>query len=136
MGLAIRATGFNEEIYHSGYMGFTWFRIELAKSYNPEFGILYEKWARSHLTKEELSEAEINRMNELCNPDLDLFLQHSDCDGKLTPKECKLIYDVTKNLKCDYRQRNYITDTGKNQLEVFNRAFLHCWKRRVIMRFE
>lgn len=27
-------------------------------------------------------------------------------------------------------------DTGKNQLEVFNRAFLHCWKRRVIMRFE
>lgn len=130
MGLAIRATGFNEEIYHSGYMGFTWFRIELAKSYNPEFGSLYEK-----LTKEELFDHEIKRMNELCNPDLDLFLQHSAA-GKLTPKECKLIYDVTKNLKCDYQQRNYITVTGKNQLEVFNRAFLHCWKRRVIMRFE
>lgn len=44
MGLCIRATGFNEDIYNSGYIGFTRFRIALAKSYNQEFGELYEKW--------------------------------------------------------------------------------------------
>ena len=140
MGLVITAKGFNETIYDSGYMGFTHFRVAVAKAYNQEFGELYEKWIKavsfgiSRLYK--MSKEEMERLNELANNDLDLLLLHSDCDGKLTPKECKKIYEVTKNLKCDYPQCNYITDTGKNQLEVFNRALLHCWKRRVNMWFE
>lgn len=88
------------------------------------------------MTSEEFSKCDSDRINELANEDLNLLLLHSNCDGKLTPEECKRIYDVTKNLKCDYPQCNYITNTGKNQLEVFNRALLHCWKHRVNMRFE
>jgi hypothetical protein len=140
MGLMITAKGFKEEIYNSGYVGFTNFRVALAKSYNQEFGELYEKWIKAvsfgTLSLYKMSKEEMERLNELANVDLDLLLLHSDCDGKLTPKECKKIYEVTKNLKCDYPQCNYITDTGKNQLEVFNCALLHCWKRRVNMWFE
>lgn len=137
MGLCIRATGFNEDIYNSGYIGFTRFRIALAKSYNQEFGELYEKWLfAGRWGNEPMSKQEFNRLNKLANDNLDILLQHSDCDGKLTPKECKAIYEVTKDLKCDYPQNNYMTLTGKNQLEVFNRALLHCYKRRVNMYFE
>lgn len=136
MGLVITAKGFNEEIYDSGYGGFTRFRIAVAKSYNEEFGKLYEKWIYccSSFT-EKLSSEEIKRMNELSNDNLDILLQHSDCDGKLTPTECKKIYSVTKDLKCDFPQYNYATSLNKNQLEVFNRALYHCWKRRVNMYF-
>lgn len=136
MGLVIRATGFNETIYDSGYMGFTHFRVAVAKAYNQEFGELYERWIHCCITSEEFLKCDSDRINELANVDLDLLLLHSDCDGKLTPKECKRIYEVTKNLSCDYPLCNYITNTGKNQLEVFNRALLHCWKRRVNMWFE
>lgn len=135
MGLSIRATGFEEEIFDSGYGGFNRFRIALAKAYDKEFGQLYEKWLNS-LYGPKLTNKELKRMNELCCSSLDILLQHEDCGGKLTPKQCKAIYEITKDLKCDYPQMNYLTKTGKNQLEVFNRALFHCWKRRVIMRFE
>lgn len=136
MGLVITAKGFNEEIYDSGYMGFTKFRIALAKAYNQEFGELYEKWlASAYDSSKKLSNEEFKRMNELSNDDLDILLQHSDCDGKLTPKECKRIYSITKDLHCDYCQHFYLTTTDINQLEVFNRALYHCWKRRVNMYF-
>ncbi len=138
MGLTITAKGFDEEIYNSGYAGFTNFRIEIAKAYNSEFGELYKKWVRSCLMPygDRLSPEKLNRLNELCNDDLDILLQHSDCDGKLTPQECKKIYNITKDLKCVYPQMCYGTTTGKNLFDVFNRALLHCWKRRVCMRFE
>ena len=136
MGLVIRAKGFEEDIYDSGYGGFTHFRIAVAKAYNEEFGKLYEDWVWCSMTHNEFPKEDSDRINELANSDLNLLLLHSDCDGKLTPKECKRIYNVTKDLKCDYPQCDYITNTDKNQLEVFNRALLHCWKRRVNMWFE
>lgn len=42
----------------------------------------------------------------------------------------------SKDLKCDYSQHNYVTDINKNQLEVFNRALLYCWKHKVNMWFK
>lgn len=136
MGLFITATGFNKEIYNSGYIGFTNFRIAVAKAYNKEFGELYEKFVKSAVYFGGLSEKETKRINSLSNKSLDILLLHSDCDGKLTPKECRLIYNITKDLKVDYPQSNYNTLTGYNQLEIFNEALLHCIKHRVIMRFK
>lgn len=110
MGLLIRVKGFDELIYDSGYSGFTHFRIALAKAYNKDFGDLYERWVLGY---ESITKSDVKKMNELANEDLDLLLLHSDCDGKLTPKECKRIYNITKNLKCDYPQCNYMSNTGK-----------------------
>ena len=136
MGLSIRVKGFNEDIYDSGYGGFTHFRVAIAKAYNEEFGKLYEDWVWCSMTSNEFPKQDSDRINELANDDLNLLLLHSDCDGKLTPKECKRIYKITKDLKCDYPQCNYTTYTGKNQLEVFNKALLYCWKHKVNMWFE
>jgi hypothetical protein len=136
MGLSIRVKGFDKEIYDSGYGGFTRFRIAVAKSYNSEYGNLYEKWVECCLRREKFSDKDLYKMNKLANNDLNLLLYHSDCDGKLTPQECKKIYKITKDLKCDYPQNNYTTLTGKNQLDIFNEALRHCWKRRVNMWFE
>lgn len=136
MGLRITAHGFNETIYDSGYFGFTHFRIAVAKAYNKEFGKLYEKYINYiSLPFGKMTQKELKRLNDLSNDDLDILLLHSDCGGKLTPQECRKIYQITKDLKCDYPQKNYVTLTGENQLEVFNRALLHCWKRRVNMIF-
>ena len=124
MGLLITAKGFDKEIYDSDYMGFTKFRIALAKSYNEEFGTLYEKWLNTSIpfVLDRLTKEEYARFNELFPIALSRLLHHSDNGGKLTPKECKKIYDITKGLKCDYIQHNYLTNTGVNQLEVFNEA--------------
>lgn len=136
MGLVISAKGFNEEIYDSGYGGFTQFRIELAKAYNKEFGELYERWLFGDLVDGgKLTHEEYKRFKKLSNKKLDILLHHSDGEGVLKPWECKKIYSVTKKLKCNYPQNNYMTMTGKNQLEVFNRALYHCWKKRVKMVF-
>lgn len=136
MGLSIRVKGFDKEIYNSGYGGFTRFRIAVAKAYNEEFGKLYEDWVWCSMTSNEFPKQDLDRINELANDDLNLLLLHSDCDGKLTPQECKKIYKITKDLKCDYLQNNYIMLTGKNQLDIFNEALRHCWKHRVNMWFE
>lgn len=45
---------------------------------------------------EKTTTEEIEEWNKLCNDDLDIFLWHSDCDGKLTVKECRKVYRVLK----------------------------------------
>lgn len=131
MGLTIRIPGVRDN-YNCGYITFGIFRRRLAKSYNQEFGELYEKWQKSAWPMfPELTDAEVARYNELCNSDLDIFLLHSDCGGKLTPKECKRIYKAIKDLKMDMQGHNC-----GNMLEQFRMMFLHCWKYRVNMYFE
>ena len=70
---------------------------------------------------------EIKEWNNLCNDDLDIFLWHSDCDGKLTPKECKKIYDAMKDLKVEM---NYY-----DMHQLWLNMLRHCYKHRVNMYF-
>lgn len=128
MGLDIRIKGMSyEETYHCGYITFGNYRMEVAKAYNEEFGTLYEKEYKSFY-KGKLTEEEINRWNEICNDDLDLFLNHSDCEGKLTWQECKKIYNAMKDL--DVKMNYY--DMHQKWLNMFK----FCWKHRVTMWFE
>ena len=79
--------------------------MEVAKAFNKTLGEIYEK---PYLTpKYEFTDDEIKQWNQLCNDDLDIFLWHSDCDGKLTPKECKKIYNELRNINItDRKQKN------------------------------
>lgn len=63
MGLSIRVKGFDKEIYDSGYGGFTRFRIAVAKSYNSEYGNLYEKLVECCLRREKFSDKDLYKMN-------------------------------------------------------------------------
>lgn len=85
MGLDISVKGLErKDTYHCGYIKFNLYRKKVASAYNERLGELYKK-----TFKDELQPEEIKEWNNLCNNDLDIFLWHSDCDGKLTPKECK-----------------------------------------------
>jgi len=135
MGLTIYAKGLSEEeTYDCGYLTFFQFRKRLAYTYHQEIGEMYEKmtqiWGDNELTKEE-----IERWNEICNDALDNFLFHSDCDGKLTWKECREIYKAIEPLKMEMIGHNYGVMKEYNMLEHWKNMFKHCWKRRVNMYF-
>lgn len=131
MGLDIYAKGLKyEDSYHCGYIKFGMYRKAVAKAYNERIGELYEKTYKDDLTNEEIKE-----WNKLCNDDLDIFLWHSDCDGKLTPKECKKVFNAMKDLKIDMQGNNYIKMNNYTMHEQWLKMLEHCYKRRVNMYF-
>ena len=133
MGLTVRAKGLSDEdSFDCGYITFGQFRIGLAKAYNPEFGDLYERWYHS----EELSSADFNRMGQLCGNGIGRFLFNSDCVEKITPKECRMIYNDIKNLHLDMIGHNYGNMKPYNMLEHWKKMFKYCADHRVNMRFE
>lgn len=131
MGLDTHAKGLTSETnYSCGYITFGVYRQKVAEAYNKEFGELYKKWYIGTITEEECK-----RANELTNEDLDIFLSHSDCDGKFTPKECKLIYNAMKDLKVEMPGHNYGVMKDYNMHEHWLNIFKHCYKRRVNLYF-
>lgn len=125
MGLDIRIKGLaTEDTYHGGYIKFGNYRREVAKAFNKTLGEIYEK-------PNELTKGEIEQWNYLCNDDLDIFLWHSDCDGKLTPHECKKIYNELKKL--NVKDLYYSNKYTMHQLWLNMLQF--CYKHRVNMWF-
>lgn len=130
MGLDISIKGLErEDTYHGGYMRFASYRIEVCKAFNKTLGEIYEK---PFLTPNyEFTDYEIEQWNKLCNDDLDIFLWHSDCDGKLTPEECKKIYNELKKLNVKdlpYSDKWTMQELWLNMLQF-------CYKHRVNMWF-
>lgn len=127
MGLDISIKGLErKDTYHGGYIRFNVYRKEVANAYNKRLGELYEKTFRKDLQPEEIEE-----WNLLCNDDLDIFLWHSDCDGKLTPEECKKIYNELNKLKIKdlpYSDKWTMQELWLNMLQF-------CYKHRVNMWF-
>lgn len=131
MGLDISVKGLErKDTYHCGYIKFNLYRKKVASAYNERLGELYEK-----TFKDELQPEEIKEWNNLCNNDLDIFLWHSDCDGKLTPKECKKIYDAMKDLKVEMQGHNYIEMNCYDMHQLWLNMLKHCYKHRVNMWF-
>ena len=130
MGLDIAIKGLErEDTYHGGYMRFDNYRMEVAKTFNKKLGKIYEKQfliLHYKFTKEETEE-----WNDLCNDNLDIFLWHSDCDGKLKPKECKLIYDELKKLNI----KNLPYDNKWTMHELWLSMLKYCYTHRVNMWF-
>lgn len=135
MGLDISIKGLSyDETYHCGYITFGNYRIAVAKAYNKEFGQIYEKQYRDFFF-EGYSVEDTKQWNELCNDNLDILLNHCDCDGKLTWKECKKIYDVMVNLKVEYGGHNYGTMKTYDMHTLWLNMLKHCYKHRVNMYF-
>jgi hypothetical protein len=135
MGLDVYAKGLTSETgFSCGYITFGVYRMKVACAYNEEFGRLYEK-SYKNLFFKGYTEDEIKRWNEICNDDLDIFLNHSDCDGKFTPQECKKIYNAMKDLKVEMSGHNYGVMKQYNMHEHWLNMFKHCYQRRVNMYF-
>lgn len=120
MGLNVKIKGLTyKETYNGSYVYYWKYRHEVAIAYNKRLGEIFKQSLYRQLTKEEIEE-----WNKICNDDLDLFLWHSDCDGKFTPKECKKIYNVLKDL--DLKDFTEIHNLWLNM-------FKYCYKHRVNM---
>lgn len=131
MGLCATAKGLTAETeYDCGYLSFAAFRKQLAAAYDPHLGELYEK-----CIDEDLSDEEIVEWNRICPSGLETFLLHSDCDGKITPAECRAIYSDIKDITLDLEGHNYTVMQSYNVLEHWKAMFLHCAKRRVNLVF-
>jgi hypothetical protein len=135
MGLNVSIKGLDDEhTYNCGYLTFAAYRQKVACAYNEEFGELYEKPSKYFLF-EGYTDEELKRWNEICNDDLDIFLEHSDCEGKFTPQECKKIYNAMKDLKVEMQGHNYGIMKPYDMHQQWLNMFKHCYQKRINMYF-
>lgn len=134
MGLTIRAKGLTEN-YDCGYLTHGHFCVRLAyAAYGEKMGSIYEGLV---FQRKKMSSEELDYWNTHCDDRLDLFLFHSDCDGKLSPKECRAIYKSIENLSIPMVVHNYhVLDKPYNLLERWKTMLKHCATRRVNLYFE
>lgn len=137
MGLDIHIKGLSrEDTYHGSYIRFASYRVKVAKAFNKAIGEIYEKPYKYYGYK--FTEEDEKQWNEFLldeNAPMNKFLWHSDCDGKLTPKECKKIYNAMKDLKVEMQGHNYIEMNYYDMHQLWLNMLKHCYKHRVNMYF-
>ena len=134
MGLTVRIKGY-EGAYDRGYITYGNFIMQLVKE---EYGDeCYEIFMKSLITGENFSKDDEKVWSEHKNDDLELWIWHSDCDGKFTPQECRRIYNAIKDLEIpNFYAHNYCGDAKQyNMLDRWKDMFLYCAKHRVNMYF-
>ena len=132
MGLTVRIKGY-EGAYDCGYITYGNFIMRLIKeAYGDQ---CYEIFQRSLFTRRPFTELDEKIWAEHQNDDLELWIWHSDCDGKFTPKECRAIYESIKDLHMDMVGHNYGDMKPYNMLERWKDMFLYCARHRVNMYF-
>ena len=135
MGLDIRIKGLDrDKTYHGPYSSFFRFRRELCKAfYDEEMFRIYRKIQEESCPfanqVDEVTVAEREYWNNHCNDDFDTFLLHSDCDGKLTNKECRKIYEAIKDVTTEDEDFMRVLNLWKDML-------LYCAKTRRHLFFE
>lgn len=125
MGLTIRTCKKNVDLTASGMFRF---RNEVAKAYSKELADHYSElgqppYAIDYKAHDAKTEELWNKYDETGRAVIN-FIYQSDCDGKLSPKECKLIYNLLKDIKMEKRNFSYVmrpTD-WPDILEIFEDA--------------
>ena len=121
MGLDTVAKGLaRKDGYHGPYGRFYRFRKEIIrKCYGECISTIYDH--------DYPTEAECSIWNKVCDDDLDIFLLHSDCQGKFTPKECRKVYNALCRIETKEDDPEWFTE----DLKLWKGIFLHCARRRV-----
>lgn len=134
MGLNAKAVGLTAKTeFNCGYITYDNFMLELIRTaYGEDCRNIFLKF---NITNAPFSNEDVIIWNEKCNDDLDIWIWHSNCDGKFTPQECRKIYNAIKNLKMDVIGHNYGVMKSYNMLEHWKNIFKHCADRRVTLYF-
>ena len=130
MGLYLSAKGFNGGI-SIGYVKFGLYRMALAHEYNQTFGEIYCKWYMAALGADlypSLIDEDLLLWGKIGNDNLDVFLTHSDCSGKMTVQECIKTYKILKNIEFNNENFKYL---HKRILLILE----HCKRKRVVLWF-
>lgn len=133
MGITITATH-PKYSFDVGYSGFMNLRKNIASVLDEEFGQVYEQFCRlySDDRPEVIKKLEnIINTKELDNAHKEVldFLFMSDCDGKISHKVCKQIYDLIKDVDFGDKTFRY-TYYAHNDYEEFKEFLLDCYSHR------
>lgn len=132
MGVTINATN-STYSFNTGYISFFWFRQKIASCIDKEFGEWYAKQV-TNSNKEVVDK--LDELIEANNFDDGLmdFLFQSDCDGSVSYKTCKKIYDVIKDV--DFKNEGFRYGTYRhNDWEEFKNFLLECYSHKRKMRW-
>lgn len=133
MGLTICIKGLDDrQTYNCGYLTFGIFRQHIARMIGTEFG---ERYAKLYGPSKDLTDDDWKYLEDNCPEAIGPFLFYSDCDGKLTPKECRAIHGWLKDKKLDMEGHNYVVMEPYNMLEHWLNMFKYCSEHRVNMYF-
>ena len=142
MGVTIYANGGSRD-FNAGYGGFFNLRKNIAFAWDKELGEHYAQMMRSLL-----GEAEQKAYNEKTNKilandrfkdeDSDIldFLYASDCEGSISHKTCKKIYDLIKNINFGDKIFTYAAYSDGKDYEHFKDFLLECYKHRRKLRWD
>lgn len=120
MGLTL--TNKNKD-FNIGYISFGIMRKEIAKAFDTKTGEMYERL----LMMKYPTKGENEYLDRVLPKYLDLFLFHSDCDGKLSANEVKGIYKELSKLKVVFENEN-LEKKYNEMLELFKEGItLHFY---------
>ena len=140
MGFCIYANG-NDDSFDGGMGGFMSLRNNIAKAYDREFGEHYATLRTCSSAKDyEAFDKKTNKI--LSDPrfkdeDEDIldFLFASDCEGEISHRTCKKIYDLIKNIDFDGQIFTYAAYSDGKDYEYFKEFLLDCYRHRRKMRW-
>ena len=138
MGVTITANG-STRSFDCGYGGFFNLRKNIALAFDKELGEHY-----AHMYRGLLDEGEYNKETDRIlsdsrfteeNIDIIEFLYASDCEGEMSHKTCKKIYDLIKEIDFEGRIFTYAAYSDGKDYEHFKEFLLECWKKKRKMRW-
>ena len=145
MGFCLTATN-SKYSFDGGYGGFALLRQNIANAWDTEFGDHYatlrlcfrksdydafNKEAERILSKERFADGGEKSNDQ----DIVDFLFASDCAGSISPKTCKKIYDIIKDIDFHGEIFTYATHSDGKDYEHLKDFLLDCYKRRAKARW-
>ena len=118
-----------EETAHWAYSGFNRFRERLAAEIGVNLREMagFEEWRMTIFTPKE---GESGKSWDTVKDPLKHFLNHSDCDGQLSPKRCGVIAERIDELTKDWDE-----DYDKEQAKILVRNMRICFRENVPLKF-
>lgn len=137
MGFTLYAN--NSTISFDGGMGgFFNLRKNIALAWDKEFGEHYAKLAGCHdydehdrIANEILSDKRFKEEDE----DIIRFLYASDCEGSISHKTCKKIYDLIKDIDFGGKIFTYAAHSDGKDYEHLKELLLECYSHRRKLRW-
>lgn len=140
MGYTIYATN-SSHSFDGGMGGFMNLRINIAKAWDKEFGEHYATLAHCHSKDDyELFDLIANKIlsdERFKDEDKDIldFLFASDCEGEISYKTCKKIYNLIKDIDFGNKIFTYGAYSDGKDYERFKEFLLECYRYRRKMRW-
>ena len=145
MGYTIYANG-SAHSFDGGMGGFRSLRQNIAKAWDEEFGKHYETLAHCYSDKDyERFDAETSRIlsqdrfedngGKANDQDVLEFLFASDCEGKISHRTCKKIYDLIKDIDFDGKIFTYAGHSDGNDYAKLKEFLCECYTHRRKLRW-